>query len=348
MFDCAKEILGYHNDCTTLPQNEREEMRSRRNSNRDRVKRGLEKNEKPKQKEFASQGSYSMRTMVQHPDNDYDIDDGIYFLKDDLIDANGVEMTALSTRQMIRDAVDDGGFKKPPEVRDNCVRVFYQTGYHVDLPSYREVTQENTQGENETFFELASIDWTRSDARDVTSWFDDQNKTQSPDDSNGRQLRRMARLIKKFATSRPDWKGQIGSGFMITKLVTEEYSSNINREDVSMHSTMKAIKERLDTDLVVKHPVTPDATITDGDADAKAIFLKDKLSDALADLAVLFKDDCTDADAMAAWDKVFNTTYFSDKLNEKKARAAANAGTIGGWGNEPQKPVDKRGGGRYA
>jgi hypothetical protein len=37
---------------------------------------------------------------------------------------------------MVRDAVDDDKFKKPPEVRPNCVRVFYEAGYHVDLPVY--------------------------------------------------------------------------------------------------------------------------------------------------------------------------------------------------------------------
>ncbi len=56
--------------------------------------------------EFKSQGSYAMRTMVRHPDNDYDIDDGTYFDAAVLIGSRGGEMTALQARCMVRDAVD--------------------------------------------------------------------------------------------------------------------------------------------------------------------------------------------------------------------------------------------------
>jgi hypothetical protein len=38
-------------------------------------------------------------------------------------------MTSLQARQMVRDAVDDGKFKTPPEVRSNCVRVYYEKGF---------------------------------------------------------------------------------------------------------------------------------------------------------------------------------------------------------------------------
>jgi hypothetical protein len=58
-----------------------------------------------------------MKTMVQHPDKDYDIDDGVYFDKEVLVGERGAEMSALQARQMVRNAIDDGSFKTPPEVR---------------------------------------------------------------------------------------------------------------------------------------------------------------------------------------------------------------------------------------
>ncbi len=76
MFDCSKDILAYHDDEVTLPHAERTNMRGRRDANRDRLKKGLKDKGKPAPREFARQGSYAMKTMVQHPDNDYDIDDG--------------------------------------------------------------------------------------------------------------------------------------------------------------------------------------------------------------------------------------------------------------------------------
>ena len=49
------------------------------------MRKGLEDAEKPAPIEFVKQGSYAMKTMVQDPDNDYDIDDGVYFEKDKLV-----------------------------------------------------------------------------------------------------------------------------------------------------------------------------------------------------------------------------------------------------------------------
>lgn len=352
MFICSKEITGYHDDRVTLPQSERNEMRDRRNSNRDRVTNGLRDNNDPAAEEFVSQGSYAMKTMVQHKDNDYDIDDGVYFAKEDLKGSQGADKTAFDARQMVRDAVDDGGFTTPPAVRKNCVRVYYQKGYHVDLPVYRRVEEEDAFGNVIEYFELASSDWTRSDARDVTSWFNEENRSQSPDETNGRQLRRVTRLIKKFSQSHDSWKSKIGSGFMITKLVTEKYAKNQNREDSSLYDTMKGIRNRLESNLVVDHPVTPNSTITSGDGDPKAKFLKEKLTEALTELDVLFESDCTREKAMKAWDKVFNTTYFSDKFgksDDQKANAAGGGLVSGGGGSgSPSSPVKKDGGGRYA
>ena len=76
-------------------------MRKRRNANRDRLKKGLKTNEKPASREFVTQGSYAMKTMVQHPDSDYDIDDGVYFCKEDLVGDRGAELSGLQARQMV-------------------------------------------------------------------------------------------------------------------------------------------------------------------------------------------------------------------------------------------------------
>lgn len=355
MHDCAKDVLAHHDERVTLPAKEREEMRSRRNTNRDRVKGGLSKAEKPTPLEFKSQGSYAMKTMVQHPAKDYDVDDGIYFDKADLVGARGGEMSAFDVRQMVRDAVDDGSFKRNPEVRDNCVRVFYDQGYHVDLPSYRRTISKDIFGKEKMFHELASVEWKVSDARDVTDWFDTENERQSGDADNGRQLRRITRCIKRFARSRSSWEDVVLSGFGITKLVTECFRGNVDREDVSLHDTMRVIRDRLKMDLVVRHPVTPGDTITKGADDSKARFLRDKLTDAIDWLAPLHVSTCTRGEALKCWDKVFNTTYFGERGDGPSARRAgptdvATSGLIRELGSSgrAQEAVRKDGGGRYA
>jgi hypothetical protein len=319
MYDCSKEILDYHDDEVTLPQTERDEMRERRDTNRKRIKAGLAKNNDPKPYEFAPQGSYAMKTMTQHPQKDYDIDDGIYFNKEDLIKSDGTERSPHEARQMVRDAVDDGSFKRKPEVREKCVRIYYDAGYHVDIPVYRRIVSKDGLDIEQVHYELASSsEWRRSDARDVTSWFNGENKRQSPDATNGRQMRRTTRDIKKFARSRSSWSGQVASGFMITKLVTECYCADLQREDGALYNTMKTMRDRLELNPEVQHPVIPNETITNGTDDPKALFLKERLSQALSWLSALFEEDCTRERALNAWDTVFNTDYFSEKLEAEE------------------------------
>ena len=358
MFDCSRDLLVYHDGEITLPFPDRQEMRKRRNSNRDRVRRDLAVDSKPSVREFKSQGSYAMRTMTQHPDKDYDIDDGVYFEKSDLVGSRGGEMSALDARWMVRDALDDGTFNKAPEVRNNCVRVYYAAGYHVDMPVYRWVVTKNPFGQEVAHHELASSDWKRSDARDVTAWFDKENDRQSPDEANGRQLRRIVRQIKMFARSRDSWRGQILSGFGITKLVTECFRGDAAREDVALHDTMNAIRSRLYGSLVVVHPVTPGATITRLVEDPKSKFHRDKLEYAMDVLAILHRSDCTRKQALHAWDTLFACDWFEARYDAENAAKAETLGKpailtsgllrTGGQDAQVQRSVQKSGGGTYA
>ena len=321
MFDCSKDVRAYHDQEVNLPVKERDAMRGRRNANRRRVGDGLENADKPAPNEFVSQGSYAMKTMVQAPDKDYDIDDGVYFHKDDLVGERGAEMSPLQARQMVRNAVDDGSFKQVPEVRSNCVRVFYQEGYHVDQPVYRRVVTPMLFGDDEVHYELASSSgWKRSDARDVSAWYEEA-RSESPD---GHLLLRINRDLKKFARSRQSWRAGILSGFGISVLVVERFKAD-DREDVALYDTVVAIRDRLNWNLQIAHPVTPDDYITDGFNDARARSFRDKLSDAINWLQPLFRDDCTREKALKCWDKVFSTTFFSERLEDEQRASAGEA-----------------------
>jgi len=348
MFDCAKDVRAFHDKDVALPKTEQDQMRDRRNSNRTRLRNGLAKANKPAPIEFVKQGSYAMKTMVQDADSDYDIDDGVYFYKEDLVGDRGAEMTSLQARQMVRDAVDDGKFNRPPEVRTNCVRVFYEKGYHVDLPVYRRVATSTIFGED-VHYELASSSgWKRSDARDVSDWYEDERGASS----DGIQLRRANRFLKAYARSRQSWRTGILSGFGISVLVTECFDAR-DREDEALDGTMVAIRDRLDGDLEIAHPVTPDDYITGGPDDTKARCFRDKLTEAIDSLQPLFEAGCTRAKALKCWDKVFATTFFSERL-ENEARAAVSApaiissASLLAGATAASAAVNSAGGGRHA
>lgn len=310
MFDCNKEIMGFFNNEVALRKSEQNEMRSRRNANRKRLEKGLEKNENPSPEEHVPQGSYAMRTMVKDENNDYDIDDGAVFKKDDLVGAQGAEMSALDVRKMVRDALDDGSFSKPPEVRTNCVRVYYAAGYHVDVPVYRKL--------DDGTLELASSNWKGSSPTEVTEWYNNDVIEKSPEGNNGKQMRRVTRLLKFYKQSRNSWKQSMPSGFEVSVLVDECYVPDSDREDVSLYETMLEIKLRLERDLEVEHP-RRNEMLTDGADDANTRTLKEKLIEAIDNLQVLFKSGCTHLEALRAWNCVFKHDYWKNLIAEEES-----------------------------
>lgn len=348
MFDCAKDVRAYHDQDVTLPKTEQDAMRDRRNSNRTRLRNGLSAAGKPAPLEFVSQGSYAMKTMVRDPDNDYDIDDGVYFAKEDLVGDRGAEMTSLQARQMVREAVDDGKFTRAPEVRSNCVRVLYEKGYHVDLPVYRRVTTSTAWGDEYHYELAASSGWKRSDARDVSDWYEDERAASA----DGNQLRRVNRDLKNYARSRYSWRGGILSGFGISVMTTERFCAD-GREDRALYNTMVAIRDRLNWNLEIAHPVTPNDYITKGPDDARARCFRDKLDEAIEMLDPLFAADCTRERALKCWDKVFATTFFSERLEDEQRASVAAPAIIGsaallGSTAAAAAAVSSAGGGRHA
>lgn len=353
MHNCHKEVLKYHNHNVTLPRSEQQDMRDRRDTNRKRLKDGLAKDKQPAPKDFQSQGSYAHRTMVQHPDKDYDIDDGVLFDMADLKGPRGGDLSPNDVKKIVVKCLTNELFNTPPEVRTNCVRVYYHKGYHMDVPVYREVVTEDSAGEEHVHWEIASSEWKVADPKGVTEWFQTQNQEQSPDTENGRQLRRVVRLMKAFARSRSAWKDRIASGFMISVLVVEQYKADAEREDQALYDTMVAIRDRLQWNLEVKHPVVEGDYLTKGADDAKAKFLREKLDWAMEKLDVLSEPKCTHEQALKAWDTVFSSDFFigelpDDEASNKGGAGVASLGVLTDRSRPPRAPVDKDGGGRYA
>ena len=344
MLNSHADITAYHDDNVALPTDQRQTMRDRRDTNRKRLKGGLEVDENPLPVGCHTQGSYAMRTMVQHVEKDYDIDDGVYFTKSSLVKPSGVDRTPAEAKEMVCAALHDKRFTDPPECLKNCVRVYYNEGFHVDVPVYRRFEKDG-----EWVYERASNEWKPSDPLAVTKWFKKANKDKSPNTTNYGQMNRVVKLLKAFARSRESWRSKIASGFMISVLVNEGYVAIDGRDDQALRDVIRAINGRLAGSLIIQHPVLNE-TVTKGDSDSRAKFLKEKLEWALGELEVLEKWNCTEEEARTAWDNVFNTTFFGDRGTSKKAEesvAQASLLLAATARSADEQAFDKRGGGRF-
>ena len=81
------------------------------------------------------------------------------------------------------------------------------------------------------------------------------------------------------------------------------------------------IKKSLDQSTEIEHPVLDTKLAESGDA--KVEFSRDCLSDALDKLEILDDVNCDRKQARAAWDDVFNTTYFSDLPDEDPGKKSS-------------------------
>lgn len=335
--DCNSEMKNFHQDNVTLGLKQQRQMRTNRDAGRKRLENGLDVAGKPQPKEVHSQGSYAMRTMVQDGKNDYDIDDGAYFASDDLRDNNGNAITPLAARERVCDALKwDGRLKKEATVKRNCVRQEYAEGHHIDVPVYRIVTATNDKAEPVEHYELASgDDWVRSDARAVTSWYNEKVGTLNEGEPDGSQMRRITKLTKKFAR-RQDWKQMTTSGICITKLVVDHFQASADRDDKSLHETWKEIDKKLQESTDIDHPVLPIKLASAGDEAVK--FFHACLSEALKMLEILDKSDCTRKQAREAWDDVFDTDFFTKQPDNNGDNSGSGRDQSGG-GNGPAMTV---------
>lgn len=318
-FDCSNEMTKFHADEVVLSRADQKEMRERRDNGRKRLLSGLEKDGHPAPTEQESQGSYAMRTMVEDPQCDYDIDDGQYFEVAALNDADNNHLTPKAARERVCKALRHDERVYPAKVHNNCVRQHYAAGYHIDMPVYRIVRAKDLQGRDTETFELACGDqWSVSDARAVTRWFNSKVPALNAGESDGSQMRRVVRLTKKFARSRQSWKAETASGITLTRLVVDEFVAK-DGDDAALHETWRKISARLAGSTRVAHPI---AGWLAEENDPEVRYFANCLSTALEDLAILNDAGCTLKQALAAWDKAFATSFFSEQLKEEASKAA--------------------------
>lgn len=252
------------------------------------------------------QGSVAMSTVTRNENNDYDIDVAIILEKEDLPEGT------TATKNMIVNALNRKckGFSVPPKAHTNCVRIKYKDNYHLDFAIYRRYKNE---GEDSYTYEHCGSEWRKRDPRAITKWFNEDNKAKDY------RLREVVRLLKMFSKSRDSWVNMPG-GLIQSVLASEQFQS-YTRMDECFYYTIQSIRDRLVWNKEVYNPTDSSSSLKLASKDStKMDNLYSRLNAKMEHLYVLFEDDCTDFQAMEAWELFFNHSYWTEE-KEKLTKA---------------------------
>lgn len=329
MFDYSERIEAFRDNKVRLSGEFRDKLLAHREANRDRLIcrlpdfiKGLSIGES----NFRPQGSFAMGTVIQTRflDEEYDIDDGIVLWRHQLVDENGVELTAQQVREIVRDALKDSRFNRQPKICCNCVRVFYadedEEKHHVDFPIYRRYFDVNGNKVRELAGENG---WIASDPTQVNNWLEGEIEARNKHTAGwGSQLRHLIQLLKRFCRSRSDW--DLPNGMKLTMLVAECQPGHQDRIDIVFRELVTKLKNRLVWNKVIRNLADPaKQAITRTTADKNVINLQERLTEASDHLANLDNAAASDSDSTRVeWDWIFKSDgVFADFDSKRKAEA---------------------------
>jgi hypothetical protein len=267
MANCHDSFLQF-NSKIRLSEPNRQMLRSSRDLIRGRIDANFRKIADPSKYgqsvEFHSQGSYVMDTIITPIDEDFDLDDGVYFMGQlSRLQRPSTEQFHELVLQLLKPIEDTIAkvIDKP-----TCIRVQTDRGFHIDLPIYYA-------GDKNCPDLAHTVDgWMLSNPLEFIEWFEEKTKsgfqkgfllesrmfaaynTWKEDIRNKDvQLRRLVRYLKAWANLR---KGEMPSGIIMTILAANNFVLD-NRDDISFTATLENIRKTLEKDFVCRRPTTP-------------------------------------------------------------------------------------------
>lgn len=343
-------LFKEYNSLIRLPGNMRNELLIVRDNLRARIKTGY-LSVSPGFKyqygmDFRSQGSFVMDTIIHPVHDDYDLDDGLYFIG--ILDSktrptpkefhDWVCLALGSKHEDIEKVID----------KNTCVRVQYKKGFHIDIPIY--------YADNFEAPELADKlnGWTISHPLEFIAWFEnkigsgfekrflmdasafkDFEKWGNDIRKADHQLRRIVRYMKAWGDLRRE---EMPCGLIMTILAANHYSQH-DRDDISLKETLVNIQASLSKKFECLRPTTPNGedllkNYTNKDAFLK--YLRDFIDNAKRGL-----EEPNEKSGCSHWQKSlgdrFPCSLAKDETKVNTASAALASGTLG---NRPWAKTD--------
>jgi hypothetical protein len=268
MANCHSLFQSF-NRLVKLNDDDRNKLRAARNSIRERLgKRFVEAKSNfaiIETLEFQSQGSYVMDTIIKPIDDDFDLDDGLYFIgrkskeqRPPVASFHNVVVQSLGKPdENVLEIID----------KQTCVSVKYKGGFHIDLPIYYATSYKCP--------ELAhkKLDWIPSNPVELIAWFEAKTgsgfqesylyerttnfekyrKWRDDIRHNDNQLRRLVRYVKAWADVK---KKEMPCGLIMTILIADRFKEN-ERDDIALYDTLKQLNIDLNKKFECLRPTTP-------------------------------------------------------------------------------------------
>lgn len=215
--------------------------------------------------QFQSQGSFVMDTIITPVHDDYDLDDGIYFIGK--LSRDWRPDPAVF-HKMVIEAIGSNydGVEKVID-KATCVRVLYKSGFHIDLPIY--------YADNLECPDLADKikKWILSNPVEFIAWFEEKTRSgfekaflyeSAMFDKYERwltdirkqdvQLRRIVRYLKAWGDLRRE---EMPCGLVMTILAANNHYEH-DRDDIALKETLILIQATLKKSFKCERPTTPE------------------------------------------------------------------------------------------
>jgi hypothetical protein len=230
--------------------------------------------------DFQTQGSFVMDTIIRPLNDDYDLDDGVYF--HDGISKSERPSPRVFHEWVVRSVNTDNTYERVTD-KPTCVRVHYKQGFHIDLPIYYADDFDSPdlahtkmgwilsnpiefiawfEAKTKSGFEKRFINESLKYAEPFEKWLTDIRKQDC-------QLRKLVRYMKAWADLK---KNEMPAGIIMSILVANNYTTN-DRDDVALRNTLNNIKTYLvNNGIKCPRPTTPvgeDLFATSSEAEKK-------------------------------------------------------------------------------
>lgn len=305
LYNLNSRFNAFYDECVRLSEKEIQSLREKKNLNIERLKEGLkeyneEKGTSYKIVETIEQGSVAMRTVTQHDSKEYDIDIAIVF------EADNIPEKPSDIKKIVEDALQRkcARFKASPEAKTNAVTIEYASGYHIDFAVYRR-TPKLVAGYT---YEHSGSEWRERDPRAIKEWFKENN------DASDDNIRKVVRMLKMFCKQNSGW---LMPGGLIQSILVSEKIQNNDRLDETFYQTIKALKERLDTNKEVYNPTLFMQSVLYKPKDHQKVKnLCTRLDNGLKKLNILFDSKCTNEKAEKAWYEFFGHSFWGEEMQK--------------------------------